>query len=53
MLERLASRLEPIEPADDDPAETREWFDALDFGLLAWRRRARRVSSGFAGEARR
>jgi pyruvate dehydrogenase E1 component len=30
MLERPASRLDPFEPADEDPAETREWFDALD-----------------------
>jgi pyruvate dehydrogenase E1 component len=30
MLERPASRLDPFEPADDDPAETREWLDALD-----------------------
>jgi pyruvate dehydrogenase E1 component len=30
MLERPSSRLDSFEPADDDPAETREWFDALD-----------------------
>jgi pyruvate dehydrogenase E1 component len=30
MLERLTSRLGRIEPADDDPAETREWHDALE-----------------------
>jgi len=30
MLERPTSRLDPFEPADDDPAETEEWLDALD-----------------------
>ena len=30
MLERPGSGLGRIEPADEDPAETRDWFDALD-----------------------
>jgi len=51
MLERVASRSEPIEPADDDPAETREWFDALE--SVYWHEGAERAAFLLASLLRR
>jgi pyruvate dehydrogenase complex dehydrogenase (E1) component len=42
MLERPTSSLQRIGPEDDDPSETREWFDALD--SVYWRAGSERAA---------
>jgi pyruvate dehydrogenase E1 component len=51
MLQRPTSSLQRIEPADDDPSETREWFDALD--SVYWRAGSERAAVLLSSLARR
>ena len=52
MLDRARPRLEPFEPADDDPTETREWLDALESVYRhAGAERAAFLLSSLAGRA--